>query len=577
VSSPINHARQLLQAGRRADALAVLERRLAEAPDDLDAALERAWQLLQDGDREGARAALAGLLSRVGEQPAVLAQLAVLQELQGGGDAALALTRRALALDPGETLAAALAARLLTDRCRAGEAIAVAQACVERQPQAAQVWRALAAALLFQGRAPEASAAALKAVAGLPGYPAAIATALIAALYDDTLDAGARARRHRELAATLVPARCALPLDPAGGGRLRVGFCSADFRCHPVGSLVRPILEQLDRERFQPYCYADLEHRDLVTEELRALPLVWREITGADDDAVLAMMRADRLDILVDLSGHSHGGRPRVLRARAAPVQLAWLGYPYSSGLAQIDGLIGDPVVLPPGCEDQYIEPLLRLPDGLFCLHAADDLPPVAALPMAANGHPTLGSFNHLAKLSDRTVALWSRVLRAVPAARLVLCAIPLLDADTCSWTAQRFAAHGIGPERLDLRPPLPPGEAFLRQYADIDLALDPLPFSGGATTLDALRQGVPVLTRAGDGLHSRMAASVLQQLGLDAFVVADEDAYLAAAVDWLQRPDELAALRRGMRSRFARARAADADRYTRQFERLLLGAAGRA
>jgi predicted O-linked N-acetylglucosamine transferase (SPINDLY family) len=257
-------------------------------------------------------------------------------------------------------------------------------------------------------------------------------------------------------------------------------------------------------------------------------------------------------------------------------VQLAWLGYPYGCGLAEVDGLIGDPVVLPPGCEWQYLEPLLRLPDGLFCLQAPDDLPPVAPLPMLASGRPTLASFNHLAKLSDRTVALWSRLLQALPDARLLLCAIPLLDPDTRAFTARRFAGHGIGQDRLELRPPQAAGPDFLRQYDAVDLALDPLPFCGGATTLDALRQGVPVLTRAGDGLHSRMAASILHQLGLDDWVAADEDAYLDIALDWLRRPDDLAQLRGGLRARFARARAGDADRYTRRFERLLLDAAGR-
>jgi predicted O-linked N-acetylglucosamine transferase (SPINDLY family) len=576
VTSEIDHARQLFQSGRRAEALARLDRRLAQAPDDLPVGLERSRLALLAGDRAGARAGLEAILARSGEQPAALAQLAVLQELEGAGDSALALARRALALDPGEPLAAALAVRLLTDRCQAAAAIAVAEACLEREPQAAPVRRGLAAALLFQGRAPEASVAALAATEGLPGDPAAVGTALIASLYDETLGPAARAARHRQLAATIAPARCPAPLQPARSGRLRVGFYSADFRRHPVGLLIQPILEQLDRGRFDPYCYAQLEQRDDVTQALRALPLAWREVTGADDDDVLALMRADRLDVLVDLAGHSHGGRPCVVRGRAAPVQLAWLGYPHGSGLPEIDGLVGDPVVLPPGCEAQYLEPLLRLPDGLFCLQASDELPPVAPLPMLATGGPTLASFNHLAKLSDRTVALWSRLLHAVPDARLLLCAIPLLDADTRAFTARRFADRGIGADRLELRPPQAPGPGFLRQYDAVDLALDPLPFSGGATTLDALRQGVPVLTRAGDGLHSRMAASVLHQLGLDEWIAADEDAYLAIAVDWLRRPDDLAVLRRGLRPRFARARAGDADRYTRQFERLLLAAAGR-
>lgn len=545
-------------------------------PDPAAAALAAVHQALVAGDQDRAGLLLGQALVRWRDHAGLLAQSAVLNAMAGQAGAAAALADRALALDPGEPTAAALRARLHLDDCAAVAAETVARTALERAPGAARLRRELAAALLFQGRAVEALTQARQAARSLPDAAEVVGTALLASLYDDTLAPAQRLALHRELAAGLAPARCPQPLSPANEAVLRVGFYSPDFRNHPVGHLVAPVLEQLDGSRFRAFCYAELGQRDALTAALQALPHAWREVTGRSDDQVLALMRSDRLDVLVDLAGHSHGGRPRVLRGRAAPVQLDWLGYPFSLGLPELDGLVGDDIVLPPGAEEDHGRPLLRLPLGVFCLQAPEGLPPVAPPPMTARGAPTLGSFNHLAKLSDATVDLWSRLLRARPDARLVLCAIPLLEAATRQRVLARFVDQGVDPGRIELRPPRPPGPDFLRQYDDIDLALDPLPFSGGATTLDALRQGVPVLTLPGASFASRMSASLLSRIGLPEFVAADADDWLARALSWLADPGALAGVRAGLRRRLAAAPAADGERYTRSFERLLLGAAGR-
>jgi protein O-GlcNAc transferase len=576
MASLMEDVHRLVRAGQPIRALAMINAALSRAPDEPGLYAERIRLLVRSGDSRQARATFEQAIARIPDHAGLLAMGAVLDADLGRIDAAIDGARRALVVDPAEPVAAALLTRLLTERCEPTAAVDVARALLEQRPESPQVWRSLSSALLFRGDAPAARDAASRAVAGLRGDPAAIGTALTASLYDGTLSPGARADQHRHLGATIVPARCDVPLAPAGAARLRVGFYSADFRHHPVGHLVRPVLEQLDRERFQPFCYAHMEQRDGLTADLATLPGTWREVTMLSDEDLLAQMRADRLDVLVDLAGHSHGGRPRVLRGRAAPVQLSWLGYLNTSGLPEMDGLIGDAVVLPDGCEPLYGETLRRLPLGLFCLQSPGELPPVAPLPMTARGHPTLGSFNHLAKLSDATVALWSRVLLARADARLVLCAIPLLEQRTRKHTLERFVGHGIAPERIELRRPLDGRSEFLRQYDDIDLALDPLPFSGGATTLDALRQGVPVVTRPGDGMHNRMSASVLSRIGLDDFVAHTDHDYETIALDWLGRPDRLAAIRAQLRSRLAASPAGDSDRYTRAVERLLLDAAGR-
>ncbi len=548
---------------------------MADTPHNIRESRERVRRALLAGDVTLAAELMAEALAIHPRDPPLLAQRAALLELQGDREAAFDVARSVMALTPGEPLAAAIAARWLLDNCQAAAAREVAESCLALQPEAWNVRRALSSACLFLGDARAARQHAEQAAARQPVDATAISSLLMTCLYDDTLSTAERTRRHQELGARIDPARSSVPLAPAGGRRVRIGFLSGDFRHHPVGRLAAPVLEQLDRERFEPFCYADVTHPDAFTELFRRLPLHWCEVSGQSDDEVLSRMRADRLDVLVDLAGHSQGGRPRVLRGRAAPLQLSWLGYPHGSGLPEMDVLIGDAHTLPPGCEAAYHERPLRLPSGMFCLQSPEDLPPVGALPMLSGMRPTLGSFNHLAKLSDRTVALWSRILQRLPSARLVLCAIPLLEAATRDITLARFQRHGIEAERIELRPPRPPGTPFLRQYDDIDLALDPLAFSGGATTLDALRQGVAVVTLPDEGFHTRMSASLLHQLRLDAFVAGSESEYEAIVLDWIARPEALAGLRAGMRRRFAVSPAADVDRYVREFEQAVLGSLG--
>lgn len=533
-------------------------------------------QALAGGARHVAEHSLSSGLKQFPGHAGLLGLAAVHAAMTGATEASAAYADQALAVDPGEPVAAALRARQHLAACAAVAAEQVASTALAHRPDAVDVRLQLASALLFQGRAEAAAAEARAAAEAAPGRPDLVGHALLASLYQDTLAPLERLRLHQRLAAGLAPARTGEPLAPPSDGPLRVGFVSADLRNHPVGRLLRPVLEHLDTARFRACIYSDVAQPDEVTAALRALPHAWRDTCDDSDEALLARMRRDRLDVLVDLAGHSNGGRPRLLRGRAAPVQWSWLGYPFASGLPEVDALLGDALTLPDGAEHDHGTGLLRLPLGLFCLQQPEGLPPVAPLPMLARGFPTLGSFNHLAKLSDATVALWSRLLQTRPDARLVLCAVPLMEEAARTRTLARFERHGIDPGRIELRPPRPPGAAFLGQYADIDLAVDPLPFSGGATTLDALFQGVPVLTLPGDSFASRMSASILASAGLADFIAGDPGDWLARATDWLGRPDALASLRGDLRRRLARTPAADGERYTRAFERLLTDAARR-
>ncbi|HET9485777.1 MAG TPA: hypothetical protein VFO79_17575, partial [Xanthomonadales bacterium] len=525
------------------------------------------------GRADFAADALQRALALAPAEPALLSRYAAVSKLGGDEAAALRFALAALELAPGDAIAASLAVDMLVDRLELSRAAALGEACIARDARAGHVLRALAHAYLFQGRAHEAQRTALRAASLLPGNAAAVGIACIASLYDDTLAPAEVVERHRRLGAQLVPL-AAPPLSPApprGARPLRVGFLSGDICEHPVGLFVSPLLAAFDRSRIAPHVYARASRSDALTARVRALPLVYRDTTALDDAATLALVRADRLDVLVDLSGHTHGGRPRLVASRAAPLQASWLGYPHATGIPQTDALFADEATMPNPAGGGTV---LRLP-AYLPLPASYQAPEVAPPPYRAGAPFTFGSFNHLAKLSDRTLALWCDVLRAAPQARLALCALGLADAGTRERLLRRFAARGIEPQRLLLLPPRASLAELLGHYAQVDLALDPLPFNGGTTTLQALGQGVPVVTLPGAALQNRMGLSVLRALGLEHELVARDAAhYVAIAAGFTGQPARLAELRGSLRGRLLATRALHpatfAEAFVEQLDRAL-------
>lgn len=520
---------------------------------------------------DAAEALLRDALALAPTAAALLARAAGVRRLRRDAAGALALARAALRQDPGEPMAATLAVDLLVESGRPGEAAIAGRAAAARGAGAGLA-RAASQAQLMLGDAPAALALAREALAAAADATA-ISTLCHTALYDDTLDGAALARLRADAARRLAPAAgCApvAPRAPLDGRRLRVGVLSPDLRDHPMGRFAAPLLSHLDRSRFEVFAYARVATPDAVTARLRGLPGVhWRDTDALDDAAVHALLQADAIDVLLDLAGHTAGGRPRLLAARAAPVQLAWLGDPHPTGIPQMDGWIGDAALVPPGRDPPGLEPVLRIADGALCLPPDPEAPPVAAA-ASTRGEPfTFASFNHLAKLSAATIALWCRLLAALPESRLALCAIPLQDPAARAAVAARFAAAGLDPRRLVLLPPRRPLAAFLAQYGAVDVALDPLPFHGGTTTWQALWHGVPVLSLEGDAPQRRLGASLLAAAGLAARCLArDSDEFVAMGVALARDAALRAALRVDLRERLAAA--ADAAGFARRFGAVL-------
>lgn len=350
--------------------------------------------------------------------------------------------------------------------------------------------------------------------------------------------------------------------------RLKVGYVSADFVAHPVGFLLRDVLRNHDRMRVEVFCYSQVTVPDDVTAELRGQAEHWRETFFEEDDALAQRIADDGIHVLVDLSGHTAGNRLKAFALRPAPVQATWIGYFHSTGLRSIDYFITDPVSTPPGSGQLFSETPAYLPDCRWCYSPPDYAPAVAAPPSAARGHVTFGSFNRLSKITDRVIACWAAILRRLPEARLVLKTYGLHEAETARALLDRFAAAGVDAIRVELRGTSAHPE-MLRQYGDVDIALDPFPFNGGMTTLESLWMGVPVIALAGDAVVSRQTAAVLSAVGLAELAYDSVAAYVEGAVVLARDGERLGMLRRGMRGRLLRSPLIRADQFVANLELL--------
>ncbi|HEY8102493.1 MAG TPA: tetratricopeptide repeat protein [Burkholderiaceae bacterium] len=352
--------------------------------------------------------------------------------------------------------------------------------------------------------------------------------------------------------------------------RIRIGYVSGDFKHHPVAYFLESVLAHYDRSRFEVTCYAFNAQTDDVTERLRAYVDHWRSLVNVDDIQAAELVRQDGIDILIDLSGHTAGNRLDVFIRKPAPIQISWLGYGNTTGMARMDYVISDPVSSPADDQQRFSEKLLRLPQVRLCYRAPDYLPDVASLPSMANGFITFGCFNNINKLNSHVLTLWAQILSRLPHSVLRLKSKYFIDPATCERFQQFFAMHNIAPIRLHLSQQSSHRQ-MLEEYAEIDIALDPFPYSGGTTTCEALCCGVPVLTLRGDCMYGRQSASFLSAAQLDDWIAETEADYVDKALAFASDQSGLAQLRSQLRRRMNDSPVADAANFTRNFEALLL------
>jgi protein O-GlcNAc transferase len=346
--------------------------------------------------------------------------------------------------------------------------------------------------------------------------------------------------------------------------RLVIGLLSGSLKTHPVGWLTVAGFETLDPDRFAIVCLAQRASRDPIARRFRAIASEWRDVDTLSDTAVATLARDLGIDMLIDLGGYGDAARMTACAHRLAPVQIKWVGMQnHSSGLAEMDWIITDRWETPPELAHLYSERLLRMPDGYICYSAPPYAPDVVALPALEKGRVTFGCFNNLAKVTPRTIATWCAVLQRVRDSRLILKTHQFADASTRERIVACFAAHGVAPERIELRG-ASPHRAFLREYNEIDIVLDPFPYSGGLTTCEALWMGVPTVTLPGESFASRHSLSHLSNAGLADWVAADTHDYVELAVRRAADLPGLADLREGLRARVRASPLCDEPRFGR-------------
>lgn len=371
----------------------------------------------------------------------------------------------------------------------------------------------------------------------------------------------AQARQYGELVARRVEQRFDHSRRSSPPAVIRLGIVSGDLRHHPVGLFLKNVLCHLDPAQIQLYAYYNNGDHDAVSDALRAACAVWRVVPSLSDAALAQQIYDDGIDILIDLAGHTDKSRLPVFAWKPAPVQVSWLGYCASTGVSEIDYLLGDRIVTPLADQSAFVERIVHLPESYFCFSPPTTTLPVAPLPALARGHLTYGCFNKLSKMTDAVVAAWSDILTQVPTAHLMLKADVLSDPATRASTIHRFAAHGIHESRLTLAG-ASAYEDYLRAYAQIDIALDPFPYPGATTTLEGLWMGVPCITLRGDRFLARNGATIATHAGLEGFVATSIDDYIKKAVAVARHIMPLATLRAEMRTTLAQSALYSGERF---------------
>jgi predicted O-linked N-acetylglucosamine transferase (SPINDLY family) len=565
--------------------------------DERERMLSAAAQLHRERNHRALEALCQTYLAKHGSDPDALAFLANAAVARGDLAAGIEALQRAVAAMPEPSSARLTLARLLVRVNRAAEAVEAyrealagernreaaaselaallnrlgrydeAERYARSAPRAAAAQHALSRALFEQGRVQE-SLELLRCLVQAPEVPAGVHSDYLRALnYFDAVSEDAIyaahvdwARRHADSYSARWMAH-GNSADPER--RLRVGFVSPHFRQHPVTFFLQSVLAAFDPAQVEIALFSDAHQPDSYSQRLRAAVSSWHDTHTMGDDDLSALIRREQIDVLIDLSGHTPGNRLMVFARRPAPVQMTWNGYPNTTGMRAMDYRITDPLCDPPGAtEALHSERLLRLPGPFMSWQTPKDAPTLRA---ARHGRtPLFGSFNACYKLSDTTLALWTRILTTLPDARLLLAAVPAGIAE--QRVRAVFEKSGVDPARLAFQPRVT-HEEFLDLHQDVDVALDPFPYHGTTTTCFSLWMGVPVVTLAGTTSAARVGVSLLTHCGLSSLVANDHEQYVRIACELATASDRLQELHATLRARVERSALTDGNACARNLQ----------
>ncbi|UCE47623.1 MAG: hypothetical protein JSW47_18745, partial [Phycisphaerales bacterium] len=467
----------------------------------------------------------------------------------------------------------ALAHAKLAQTCRTAgrisEALEHQKIAVELAPHNGEYLANLATLEITLGRVEEGIALARKAVEKEPDKASVHSSFLANLHYQPEMNPQLLFEEHSrwgQIHAAPEKATKSHPNDPDPDRRLRVGYISADFRRHPVAFFLEPLLDAHDRKSFELYGYGNVVHPDGNTEQFGKKLDRYRNICGIEDRQVAHLIEQDRIDILVDLGGHTNDNRLTVLSYKPAPVQVTYLGYFETTGIEQVDYFLTDELNSPPQSQQFHTEQLVYLPDGFLCYKPPDCAPPVTQLPATQKGHLTFGVFGNNRKINAFVLSLWAQTLKSCENSRLLLMFRGGQDWQLREHYLGQFERLAIARDRVEVRGHKPLAE-YLKTYGEVDLILDTYPYNGGTTTCNALWMGVPVLSLVGKHHMSRVGLSILSNLGMGLFAASTADEFLAMIASVSGNLESLAKIRASLRQRMAVSSLCDAGALADKIE----------
>lgn len=533
---------------------------------------QNAMQFLRSGDLRRAERLLRSLLERFPNDLDVLYSLAQIGFIAGRSDLIIEMMRRCIELDPYDGGAYHNLGDALRSKGHHDDAIAELNEAIRLMPNPAAAHNSLGLVFKDLGRMTESVSAFRTATLLDPSYLIAHSNLLMFSNYQVGISPEELFAEHRRWAekyeSPLRNSRIPHTNDPSPERKLRVGYVSPDLRQHSVAYFLLPLLEHHDRDQIHVTAYSNSVAADEITDRIQRSVDTWCPIAGASDDQVANRIRADQIDILVDLSGHTANHRLQVFALKPAPVQITWLGYPGSTGLDAMDYRCSDPLADPLGDARRLSsEQLLLLPRTTWCYDPLSGAPEIGPLPALTAPGITFCSFNNFGKISALTLDLWAEILRLTPGSRLVIKNVAMRSAAVAEQTRQSFAQRGIASNRLELLSPDQSLADHLGRYNDIDISLDTFPYHGTTTTCESLWMGVPAITLEGPNHASRPGRSLLHNVGLADLVAQTPDEYVDTAVKLAEDLPRLADIRAGLRRRMLESPLMDRRSFAAEME----------
>lgn len=567
---------QLLSAtGRFNDAINTARLALQNDPDSKDAMLVLATTYFNAGKLDEALDINLKIIDKHPDYANSYCDIGVIHHSRGNDREAATWLEKAIDLNPDHLGAhnnLAVCYRAMDDY---EKALKHYDKAIELHPEFSEAWSNKGNVLRVMGRSDESMQAYRKAMEINPQSEAAHSNYLMSLhyaegierqfIYDETL------HWDKKFSKGLKPSKVTFNNHRDPDKKLRVGMVSNSFRKHPVGYMIVKGVEHIDADKVEWVTYSGVPRAkyDQLTERLKNASHIWHDIVGMPDNDLERLMRKDECDLMLDLSGHSETGRLGIFCRRVAPVQVEWVGGLFdTSGLAEMDWIIGDDVEIPKGDDKWYTEKVYRMPDDYICYDPPDYLPDVQTeLPAKREGYVMFGNFNNMAKISPTCVRMWSNILKKVEGSKLLLKTKGAGQEAVKDYVHTLFEEHDINPERVLCEEGAPHKE-FLENYNRVDIAFDPYPYTGGLSTIEALIMGVPVITMPSEHFAGRHAATHLTNAGLPEWIVEDEKGYEDLAITWASDLDRLEDLRGKLRDMVMNSPLTDGPRFAGNLEK---------